>query len=116
MMLEGKAGTCVFYMENSKMTVSANVDSLQNASIEQANKEVDELTFNFIKENPKSYYSLILISRMVKGMSADKIDRYIKILDPKKEAVVKKFKTDLKASPTAITVDNNDNLYLASRT
>lgn len=32
MMLEGKAGTCVFYMENSKMTVSANVDSFQNAS------------------------------------------------------------------------------------
>lgn len=240
MMVEGKPGTCLFYMENGKITISANVDSLQNASftgsitqedynrhqqmikeiyakynmdslykelypgkgkeavseqrrteiesiIEQTNKEVDASTLNFIKDNRKSYYSLILVSRMVKGMSADKIEGYLKMLDPKiaetprakklteelneakktdvdfatfikdahnvkytvdatyagkqhldvaylstlsdnticalkndgtvlqinpKGAVVKEFKTDLKASPTAITVDKNDNIYV----
>ncbi|OFY41555.1 MAG: hypothetical protein A2X18_06950 [Bacteroidetes bacterium GWF2_40_14] len=51
--------------------------------IKRYQEESRQLSENFIKENPKSYYSAILVGQLTSGKSATEIERYISMLDPK---------------------------------
>jgi hypothetical protein len=45
--------------------------------------ENEQLMMQFVKENPASYYSAVLVARLSYGLSATEIDQALKILDPK---------------------------------
>ncbi|MFA5849888.1 MAG: DUF4369 domain-containing protein [Bacteroidales bacterium] len=51
--------------------------------LEKYKEESNQLSVDFIKENPKSYYSAILVGQLTSGKSAAEIEKYINMLDPK---------------------------------
>ncbi len=98
----------------------AEIISVMDKYTEESNK----LTLDFIKENPKSYYSAILVNQLCSGKSAVEIDGLISLLDPKlassprimkiKEKVDQMKKTEVgidsfikDAHDLTYTVDNN---------
>lgn len=57
----------------------AEIDKL----FDKYNKERQQLVPDFIKENPASYYSAILIEAYARGKSAEEIGKEVDMLDPK---------------------------------
>lgn len=49
------------------------------------NKETEQFELDFIKQNPKSFYSAILVERMSSGLSAAEIEQNVAMLDPSLE-------------------------------
>ena len=131
-----KDASMLLYAENSKITITGSIDSLDNATVSGSrthddyilhrkdvasvsekhniralwdeiraadstftnisdhhrkmldslnvimSRESDSITDLFIRRNPASYYSVILIERLSYGKSADEIETALKLLDP----------------------------------
>ena len=122
-----------YNLEELQKELYQRVDSLKatperkaeiTAIFDKYQEESTQLSENFIKENPKSYYSAILVGRLTSGKSAAEIEKYISMLDPKiaatqrvtkmREATVELKKTEVgidslitNAHNLAYTVDAN---------
>lgn len=57
------------------------------SKLDEVKREIDndikELQKKFVKENPDAYYSGILVSRILRGVSGDEMLKYINTLNPK---------------------------------
>lgn len=69
------------YSNKDAGTISKEREAEINAVMEQYTKEVEVLQNNFIKENPKSYYSAVLVNQLASGKDAAGIEAYIAMLD-----------------------------------
>ncbi|MHC1779411.1 MAG: DUF4369 domain-containing protein [Bacteroidales bacterium] len=67
------------YQTTKDMSIKKNIENLTAVLRE----DLDKFTFNYIKQNPASYYSAILIQQNTSGRSAESIEEYLKLLDPK---------------------------------
>jgi len=54
-----------------------------NELLDKFSKEYNQLKFNFIKKNPKTYYSAILVNELSFAKNAVEIESYLNLLDPK---------------------------------
>ncbi|OFY39487.1 MAG: hypothetical protein A2X18_05185 [Bacteroidetes bacterium GWF2_40_14] len=54
-----------------------------NALLDQFTQEYSQLKLDFIKKNPKTYYSAILVNELAFAKNAVEIDSYLNLLDPK---------------------------------
>lgn len=54
-----------------------------NDKINEYYKEVNKLQLKFIEDNPKAYYSIQLIQEMASGLSKNKIETLLSLIDPK---------------------------------
>jgi len=96
------------YPKPGQDTLSTERKAEIDAIYEKFSQESDNLTMNFIKENPKSYFSVVLIGRMTYGMGASEIEKYVNLLDPKIAALpsVKKMLENLtQMKQTEVGVD-----------
>lgn len=56
-----------------------------NSLLEKFNQEYEQLRIDFVKENPKAYYSAILVKQITSGKSAEETEKYLALLDKKLE-------------------------------
>ncbi|MCK9303898.1 MAG: DUF4369 domain-containing protein [Bacteroidales bacterium] len=56
-----------------------------NSLMDKFNQEYEQLRIDFIKENPKAYYSAILVKQMTSGKSAEETAKYLGLLDKELE-------------------------------
>ncbi len=71
------------YQRVDSLKVTPEREAEITAVLDKYKEESNQLSENFIKENPKSYYSAILVGQLTYGKSAAEIERYINMLDPK---------------------------------
>ena len=71
------------YQRADSLKVTPEREAEINAIFEKYQEESTQLSENFVKENPKSYYSAILVGQLTSGKSAAEIEKYISMLDPK---------------------------------
>jgi hypothetical protein len=65
------------------VTKNENLKKIIDTCSKKMLADYNQYQSDFIKQNPASYYSAILIERMSNGMSAKEIEQNLKLLDPK---------------------------------
>jgi len=70
----------VYQTTNNEADMRA-IDSVTNI----IDEETEQFEREFIKQNPKSYYSAILVDRRSSGLSAEEIEKNVAMLDPSLE-------------------------------
>ncbi len=67
--------------KDAKPVSKERMEEIQ-AIMDKVKEETDQLSLNFIKENPKAYYSIILIEQLTYGKSAVEVEKLLNLLDP----------------------------------
>jgi hypothetical protein len=60
-----------------------NIKKVWDATVEKLQKESDQYTMDYIKNNPGSYYSAVLVEQESYGLDAAGVEKLVKMLDPK---------------------------------
>lgn len=71
------------YPRDTTLKVTKEREAEITGIIEKYTEEANQLSIDFIKEFPKSYYSAVLVSQVASGKNAVETENFIKMLNPK---------------------------------